>query len=305
MKGGVFLHAEFSAPWCVSSQIAPEDCVALMRGAGHLALYHYVVEGTLRARVGNGAAVELGPGNVLLMPHNHQHWLGGDLNITPVATKQLITAPPEGGLWEINHGGGGEKTRLICGFLGCDRLQGNPLIDALPSFIVFDTGGHLAPSWIRGTLEFAAAQISARQPGAETVLAKLSELLFVEALRTYVDGLPPEQTGWLAGLKDPFVSRALAYMHEDVARAWTVDDLGRAVGLSRSALAQRFADVIGETPIKYLARWRLQVAAHTLRTSEAPIARVAEQVGYTEFAFNRAFKREFGQAPAAWRKAAA
>jgi len=156
---------------------------------------------------------------------------------------------------------------------------------------------------MRSSLEFAAAEIAAGRAGSETVLAKLSELLFVEALRRYVEELPEEQIGWLAGLKDPFVSRALSLLHGRVAQEWTVDDLGREVGLSRSALADRFTRVIGEPPMRYLARWRIQVAAHQLRNSDTPLARVAEQIGYeSEGAFNRAFKRSFGVPPATWRR---
>jgi transcriptional regulator GlxA family with amidase domain len=156
---------------------------------------------------------------------------------------------------------------------------------------------------VKSSLEFAAHEIGARRAGSETMLAKLSELLFVEALRHYVESLPQEQTGWLAGLKDPFVSRALALLHKDVARAWTVEELGREVGLSRSALAERFTRLIGEPPMRYLARWRIQLAAHQLRNSDTPLARVAAQAGYeSEAAFNRAFKRSLGVPPAAWRK---
>jgi transcriptional regulator GlxA family with amidase domain len=214
-----------------------------------------------------------------------------------------VRVSPESGLFVIRHGGGGDKTRVVCGFLGCDRLDGNPLAGALPPLLRFDARQGSAAAWIRSSLEFAADEIAARRAGSETVLAKLSELLFVEALRRYVEGLPDEQTGWLAGLKDPFVSRALSLLHGRVAQEWTVDDLGREVGLSRSALADRFTRLIGEPPMRYLARWRIQVAAQQLRKSDLPLARIAEQVGYeSEAAFNRAFKRNFGIPPAAWRK---
>jgi transcriptional regulator GlxA family with amidase domain len=167
----------------------------------------------------------------------------------------------------------------------------------------FDTRQGSAAAWMKSSLEFAADEIAARRAGSETVLAKLSELLFVETLRRYVEGLPEDQTGWLAGLKDPFVSRALSLLHGCVAKEWTVDDLGREVGLSRSALADRFARLIGEPPMRYLARWRIQVAAHQLRTSDMSLARIAEHVGYeSEAAFSRAFKRNFGVPPAAWRR---
>jgi transcriptional regulator GlxA family with amidase domain len=197
------------------------------------------------------------------------------------------------------------KTRIVCGFLGCDKLDGNPLAAALPPILRFDTRYGSTAAWMRSSLEFAADEIAAQRAGSETVLAKMSELMFVEALRRYVESLPEEQTGWLAGLKDPFVSRALALMHGGLTREWTVDDLGREVGLSRSALADRFTRLIGEPPMRYLARWRLQVAATQLRNSDVPLARIAQQVGYeSEAAFNRAFKRNFGVPPAAWRKGA-
>jgi AraC-like DNA-binding protein len=303
LKGGVFLHAEFTAPWCVSSQVAPEDCG--LEGAEHLVLYHYVVAGRLLARIPDGQPVEVEAGEVVIFPHNHAHLLGSRLDLPPVSAAEVVRPSPNGGLFAIRHGGGGEETRIVCGFLGCDRLEGNPLAAALPPLMRFDTRQGSAAAWIRSSLEFAADEIAARRAGSETVLAKLSELLFVEALRRHVEGLPEEQTGWLAGLKDPFVSRALSLLHGQVAREWTVDDLGREVGLSRSALADRFTRLIGEPPMRYLARWRIQLAAHRLRSSDASLARIAMSVGYeSESAFNRAFKRSFGVPPAAWRNGA-
>ena len=302
LKGGVFLHAEFTAPWCISSEVTPEDCGSLLEGAEHLVLYHYVVEGRLLVQIAGSEPIEVGAGEVIIFPHNHGHLLGSRLDLPPVPSKQTVRASPEGGLLVIRHGGGGEPTRVVCGFLGCDRLDGNPLASALPPLLHFDTREGNAAAWMKSSLEFAADEIAARRAGSETVLSKLSELLFVEALRRYVEGLPEEQTGWLAGLKDPFVARALSLLHERVAREWTVDDLGREVGLSRSALADRFTRLVGEPPMRYLARWRIQVAAHQLRNSDTPLARIAQAVGYeSESAFNRAFKRSFGVPPATWR----
>ncbi len=304
MKGGVFLHAQFTAPWCVSSEVGPEDCRTLLDGADHLVLYHYVVEGSLKAQMAvGGDVVEIGPGQVFMLPHNDRHLLGSDTRLPPVPTSGLIKAAPEGGLWEIQHGGGGRKTRIVCGFLGCDRMKGNPLIDALPPMLTFDPQQASIAGWIRGSLEFATNELSARRAGSATVLAKLSELLFVEALRRYVDDLAPQQTGWLAALRDPAISRALSLLRRRVAEPWTVDDLARQVGLSRSVLADRFTRMVGEAPMHYLARWRLQVAAHDLRHTDAPLAHIAHGVGYeSEAAFNRAFKREFGAPPATWRR---
>jgi AraC-like DNA-binding protein len=304
LKGGVFLHAEFTAPWCVHSQVTPEDCGSFLEGSEHLVIYHYVAEGRLIAQIPGSAPVVIDAGEVVIFPHNHGHLLGSDVTIPPVPSKQTVVASQDG-LWVIRHGGGGEKTRIVCGFLGCDRLEGNPLAASLPPMLRFDTRHGNAAAWMRSSLEFAADEIAAKRAGSETVLAKMSELMFVEALRRYVESLPEEQTGWLAGLKDPFVSRALALMHGRLNQEWTVDDLGREVGLSRSALADRFTRLIGEPPMRYLAHWRLQVAATQLRNSDAPLVRIAEQVGYeSEAAFNRAFKRNFGVPPAAWRKGA-
>jgi transcriptional regulator GlxA family with amidase domain len=170
----------------------------------------------------------------------------------------------------------------------------------------FDTRRGGSGDLFRSTFEFAAAEVGSGRGGAAAMLARLSEMLFLEALRRHAEDLPEEQTGWLAGLRDPHVARALALLHRDVARDWTVDMLGREVGMSRSALAERFTRLIGEPPMRYLARWRLQVAAHALRTTGAPLVDVAERVGYeSEAAFNRAFKREFGHPPATWRRRAA
>ncbi|MBL8701425.1 MAG: AraC family transcriptional regulator [Alphaproteobacteria bacterium] len=305
IKGGVFLQAEFTAPWCVASRVAPDACRALLEGADHLVLYHYVLEGRMTARLaGRGAApVELEAGHVLLLPHNDAHLLGSDLRLPPVPTQQLLVATTGSRMWEIRHGAGGAPTRIVCGFLGCDRLAGNPLIDSLPGLMTFDARDGPAADWIRGTLEFAAGELAAQRAGSQTMLAKLSELLFVEALRRHVDTLPADRTGWLAGLRDAAVSRALALLHREIARPWTVDDLGREVGMSRSALAERFTRLIGEPPMRYLARWRVQAAAHQLRHGDANLARIAEQVGYeSEAAFSRAFKRHVGIAPALWRR---
>jgi hypothetical protein len=210
LKGGVFLHAEFTEPWCAASLVAPQDLGSRLEGAEHLILYHYVAEGRMSAKVGDGKAVDIEAGEVIILPNNDAHLLGSHLDLPSVPTRQIVRVSPGGGLWMLNYGGGGARTRVVCGFLGCDRLTGNPLAEALPPLLRFDTRQGTAAAWMRSSLEFAADEIAARRAGSETVLAKLSELLFVEALRRYVEGLPEEKTGWLAGLKDPFVSRALA-----------------------------------------------------------------------------------------------
>ena len=305
LTGGVFLHAEFFAPWCIAARVAPEHCAPALRAASHLIIYHYIVEGELRVRVAGeeGDGLRLGPGDVVLLPRNDLHLMGSDLSLPPVPGREVITPPKDGGLFSIHHGGRGQCTRLICGFLGCASAKGNPVLSSLPPLLTLDLARDGAADWIRSTFQFAAAEVAAGRPGSETVLAKVSELLFVDSVRRYAEALPDGQTGWFAGLRDPYVARALALLHRDVTRPWTVDDLGREVGLSRSALADRFLRLIGTPPMHYLAAWRMQLAAQKLRRTNASLAQVAEAVGYdSEAAFSRAFKKTYDVAPATWRR---
>ncbi|HXU03660.1 MAG TPA: AraC family transcriptional regulator, partial [Polyangia bacterium] len=222
----------------------------------------------------------------------------------PVPGRQIIQLPARGQLYSMRHGGDGERARVVCGFLGCDGPDTNPVLAALPAVVKLMLEEGAAAEWIRSTLRFAAEEVAAGRAGSETVLAKVSELLFVETVRRYAESLPEGETGWLAGLRDPYVARALAIIHRDVARPLTVDDLGREAGLSRSALADRFIRLLGTPPIHYLARWRMQVAMQKLRTTGASLAEVADMVGYeSEAAFSRAFKKAVGTAPATWRRA--
>ena len=262
LTGGVFLHAEFFAPWCIAARVAPEHCAPVLGPASHLIIYHYVVEGELRIRVDgeDGEGLVIGAGEVVLLPRNDLHLMGSDLTLPPVAGSDIIHPPKDGGLFSIHHGGAGERTRIVCGFLGCASADGNPVISTLPPLLKLNVEQGGAAEWIRSTFQYAAEEVSAGCPGSETVLAKLSELLFVESVRRYAQALPDGQTGWLAGLRDPYVARALALLHHDIARNWNVDDLSRKVGLSRSALADRFISLIGMPPMHYLASWRMQVA---------------------------------------------
>ena len=303
LTGGVFLQAQFFAPWCMAARVSPEHCAPLLGPASHLIPYHYVVEGEMCVRVEGEEAFVLEAGEVVLFPRNDLHLLGSDLELPSVSARDIIQAPKDGGLYSIRHGGGGARCSLVCGFLGCDSAEGNPVISTLPATMRLRIEENGAAAWIRSTLQYAAGEVAAGRPGSETVLAKLSELLFVEAVRRYAESLPEGGTGWLAGLRDPHVARALALMHRDMTRPWTVDELGREVGLSRSVLADRFARLIGVAPMHYLANWRMQVAAQELRSRGGTLVQVANKVGYeSEAAFSRAFKKAFGTAPATWRR---
>jgi transcriptional regulator GlxA family with amidase domain len=193
---------------------------------------------------------------------------------------------------------------LVCGYLACDSALFKTLLAALPRLMIINMQDGTRGQWLASSLQFSLAEYAAPNAGASTVLAKLSELMFVEAIRRHTESLPPGQRGWLAGLRDRYVGRTLALMHSKPAHAWTVDELANQVGLSRSALGERFAAVIGQPPMQYLTRWRLQLAADLLHNSRRAIAAIAADVGYdSEAAFSRAFKRELGAAPATWRRA--
>jgi AraC-like DNA-binding protein len=191
----------------------------------------------------------------------------------------------------------------VCGYLACDSRLCRPLLGALPPMLRVPLGARAGASWIVSTIQRAAEESRAPRAGTDAVLAKLSELLFVEAIRAYIESLPENQRSWLAGLRDPHVSRALALLHAEPGRPWTVDELGQEAAMSRSALAERFTALIGEPPMQYLTKWRLALAARALREGSESIARIAGEVGYeSEAAFNRAFKRELGMPPATWRR---
>jgi len=299
LTGGVFLHAEFTADWCVSARMTPELSARFLDPPGHQMPFHYVAEGELEVAVGSKPPVNLQAGQIVLFPHNDTHVMGTDLKLAPTPLGK-VTFPQRGvGLRFISHGQGGAATRLICGYLGCNSRPANPVIAALPAALRFNV-----PELMRSTLEYAARECESGRPGSDTVLAKLSELIFVEAVRSYVEAAP-QARGWLAALTDPIMARALALLHAEVARPWDVEGLARKVGISRSVLAERFTRTIGMAPMRYLAHWRMQVAAHELKTSRASLARIAEHVGYeSEAAFSHAFKKAFGRAPAGWRRLA-
>jgi len=307
LEGAVFLNAEFTAPWCVWSRFGLASISKRLAKAEHVMFFHFLTAGSCKLRLIDGAEVlAASAGDLVLFPTDERHLMGSDLHLAPVETASLAAADEaaDGEIIEMRHGGGGVATRFVCGYLACTRSVCRPLLDALPRVLRISIGDGSASVLLRELLRVGVHESAASRPGAESMLAKLSELMFVEALRRYVETLPPEGKGWLAGVRNPQIGRALALLHADPGRDWTVDELAREVALSRSALAERFAALVGEPPIQYLMRWRLALAAQTLRASGETILRVAERSGYeSEAAFGRAFKREFGMPPAAWRKA--
>ena len=300
LTGGVFLEASFSAPWCVTAVLEPEDCRPLLSRPTQIIAYHYVLEGSLLLGVADAAPVEVRAGEIVLLPRNDGHLLASASGLRPVSTASLIR-PSGGGLARIDHGGGGAPTRIVCGFLGSDEAH-NPLISALPPVLKLDLREAASRAWVEASVRFAAQELAAGGFAAAGVVARIAELLLVEAVRGYAANLPAEETGWLKGLSDPYVGRGLALIHGDLARAWTTEALAGEVALSRSAFAERFTEVVGMPPMRYLTHWRMQLARRELQGGRRPIAQIAFATGYdSEAAFSRAFKREFGEPPARWR----
>ena len=303
LNGALFLEARFTAPWCVETHPS-YGAAEMLRPLNPVVFFHMVTEGRCKVRLAaGGEPIDLASGDLVLMPQGDTNLLGSDLQLAPVDADSLLRPALPGGMPTIDHGGGGDEARILCGFLSCDKALCRLLLEALPRLLRVPLGDGPGAAWLMSLVRRGAQENTAPGPGSGTLLAKLAELLFVEAMRRYVEALPQDQTGWLAGLRDRYLGRALTLMHERPAHDWTVDELADRVGLSRSALAQRFADLLGQPPMQYLTRWRLTLAAAALRSSDRAIAQVAEEFGYeSESAFNRAFKREFEMPPAAWRR---
>ena len=303
LSGGVFLEAEFTAPWCVSGKIASSDCKPFLEAPRHVIATHFVAAGCMQLRPDNSDAIEVRAGEIVLLPHNSAHAFGSELTPTPVPVREVIQVPKEGGLGRIVHGGGGGITRLLCGFLGSDTPF-SPLLSALPPVLKLNVRSTASGAWIESSFRFAASQIAAGHLGSTIVITKLSELLFVEAVSQFVASLPAERRGWLAGLRDPQIGRALSMLHARPTEAWTAEALALEVGMSRSSFADRFSSVVGQPPMQYLALWRMHMAAQSLREGRRSVAQVGASIGYeSEAAFSRAFRRQFGESPGSWRKA--
>ncbi|MGE0719675.1 MAG: cupin domain-containing protein, partial [Alphaproteobacteria bacterium] len=303
LTGGVFLDARFTAPWCISAKLEAEDCAPFLAAPTEMIAYHLVIEGRVVVEVEGERPIEVTAGEVVLLPRNDVHRMGSDPGLRPVPAGPLIRPGGAGELARIDHGGGGPATRMVCGFLGSEQTH-NPLIATLPRLLKLDIRRGASRDWVEASMRFAAAELAQGRLASSDVMSRLSELLLVEAVRSYAATLDERDTGWLRGLADPHVARALALVHGDLAAPWSTEGLARAAGMSRSAFIDRFASLVGVPPIRYVTLWRLQTAKIELRETEAPVAQVANRVGYeSEEAFSRAFKREFGMPPARWREA--
>ncbi len=302
LQGALFFNAEFSAPWCVKTSRSSEVASMLCPGADHVIIYHHLTEGRAYAQLPDGSRRDLGPGDVVIFPHGDAHTLGSG-STKPVDSLKIFAKNWNHGLKVARYGGGGELTKFVCGFMACDPNLSEVVLAGLPSMFVVNIASDSAGQWLANSIQFSVRESGGPGTGSEVVLAKLSEVLFVETLRRFVQDLPDRQKGWLAGARDPVIGEALALLHKDPAHPWTVANLARKVGVSRTRFAERFRHFLGEPPMAYLARWRLKLAAEILVSSNANVGEIAAKVGYaSEAAFNRVFKREFGCPPAQFRR---
>lgn len=304
LTSAVFFSGRYTAPYGIRStkRFDPSMPVAHLR---HISVFHLLTAGTCMFESASGTQRRLTAGDLLLIPFAdaHQFWEGDDARIVPVETTVRQSNQP--GLWTSDHGGGGLETRLICGFLESSEFLAMPLFRTLPEFVIARPGDFKAGELVIATVRDIMALVDAASPGADIMLGRMMELLFIEMLRRYASSLPQDSKGLLAAMNDPIVGRALKAIHADPALPWTAYNLAREAGASRTVLAERFNALLGRPPIDYVIGWRIQLATERLRNGHDPIASIAADVGYeSEAAFSRAFKRVTGLSPGRWRDGA-
>ncbi len=317
LRGAVFYHVSYCGEWAVEASSAKEIAAAVLPGCEHVLEYHMIAKGNGWAAVAGLPPVRMAVGDIVMFAQGDRHVVSSAPDLTPeqrppewvYATRDEPKPMPIAVQHGVTTAGvrvpvDEADTVLVCGFLGCDVRPFNPLVAALPRLLHMPASR--AGGWVSRVIDQAVAESNERRPGGDAVLERLAEMMFVDTARRYLDSLPEDATGWLAGLRDRFVGKALAQLHEKPEHAWTVEDLARDVGLSRSAFHDRFVQYVGQPPMQYLANWRIQIGARLLRESNRNVAAIALEVGYdSEAAFSRAFKRMVGAPPAAWRKAQA
>ena len=322
LSGAIHFCAEFTRPWAILT--SPPEMLAsrLVPGAEAVIPFHIATEGGCWLSWGQIEPIRIEAGDVVVLARGAQHALASEPGVTPVPIKDIYR-PSAGEITVLRHGGGGDVCRFVCGFLHSDQRFG-PLLDTMPALTCVrmrdgalhleaftDTGRYAEPitlsqdpRWWQAAIDHLVGETAKPGPGNRAVLARLSELLFMEVVRWQLTHVRHDHSGWLAGLNDKHVGRALSLMHADPARAWTVEELAQQCGISRAAFAKRFVDLVGDAPMQYLTDWRMHLARRLLRESNAGLAELAARVGYeSEAAFSRAFRRAVGMPPATWRDA--
>jgi len=302
LQGALFYNGEFSSPWSVTATSSRALARLVAPGAEHVIIYHLLTEGRAYVRMEDGTRMALNPGDIVMIPHGDRHIMESGPCTQTIDDSEQAAQVLAMRLKLCRIGGGGELTKLVCGYMACEPRLSQVFLSGLPPIFKVCIRKDPSGKWLENSIRFSVDQADASRAGGEAVLSKLSEVLFVETLRAYITQLPPEQTGWLAGARDVEVGKTLALMHRKPEQPWTLADLAKEAGLSRSVLAERFRHYLGETPMAYLTRWRLQLGAEMLGSTSYSVAQIAAEVGYeSEAAFNRAFKREFQAPPARFR----
>jgi AraC-like DNA-binding protein len=307
MTSAIFFYAEFSAPWGFTTPDVRELAPALSPGTERLLIYHLLLDGNAIAKMDGTDDLPLAAGDILIIPHGHAHAVMDGAPPTLVDTRTAVFDRLASGHLPMKGfgGGGGATSRFACGYFGCERRAERLFLAGLPPIMKINVRADPAGQWLEHSIRHLAEEANSGRPGASMLMSKMAEALFVEALRRYMEELTPQQTGWLAAAKDPCVGRALALLHRDPRHPWSVAELAKQSGASRTVLAERFVYFLGEPPLAYLLRWRLQVAAELLKTTRGTVVQVAAEAGYeSEAAFSRAFRREFGVPPARYRRTA-
>lgn len=307
LTGALFFLVDARTPWVAEAPAAMHLAPAILPRAQHVVSYHVVRQGSCWCESPGLEPMLLEEGDVIVVPHGNAYQLASACGLrTGWSLDDALgwfRAMASGRLpFVVTEGGGGpERLQLVCGFLGCDGLPFNPVLTTLPHLLKIRVQGDSAAR-LATLLEFAVTESSRARPGSRSVLLRMAELVFVEVLRAYLTTASADGASWLGGLRDPVVGRALARLHAEPARAWTLSELAHEAGASRSVLAERFALFVGLPPMAYLTHWRMQLAAGRLDAGASPVSRVASEVGYeSEAAFCRAFKKLTGVTPAAWR----
>jgi AraC-like DNA-binding protein len=302
LQGALFYNGEFSSPWSFYSPPSRTVAAYVAPDARHVIVYHLLTEGRASARLADGERIMLEAGDIVIFPHGDAHFVENGPPAKSVDMEKELARILSEGLKRSTLGGGGETTKFVCGFMACEPRLSQVFLSGLPPVFKVSIRNDASGRWLENSIRFSVNEADTSRAGGEAVLAKLSEVLFVETLRTYIAHLPAEQTGWLAGARDSEVGKTLALMHRNPAHPWTIASLAREAGVSRSVLAERFRHYLSEPPMAYLTRWRLQLGAQMLASTNYSVAQIASEVGYeSEAAFNRAFKREFETPPARFR----
>jgi AraC-like DNA-binding protein len=306
LTGAAFFDIAAEAPWAVASPARDAILPKILPGADHLIAYHVVTAGGCFATIAGGRPIAVEAGEVVVFAHGDPHIMSSAPGMrAPPTTTDVLDVAAAGQLpFHINYAGTGRvSTNLVCGYLACDARPFNPLLAALPP--VIKAGGGRGADWVGRFIQFAVAEVAEKRAGSETILTKLSELMFIDVVRAYIASLPSANAGWLAGLRDPLIGKVLSLIHGKPTEDWTIDRLAKEAGASRSVLAERFSEIVGIPPMQYLAKWRMQIASELLSRSTANIAGIAAEAGYEpEAAFSRAFKKMVGMPPSAWRQRA-